>query len=473
MIDWNEMNSTFTDYFRCPENFGEISGPDSLLSENGFFLFAGCQCFGRSVQDMNLPSSAAGNETHNGNCRNLHVRLPFDLTEVIENLRLERYVARAKSENNKLTETTVIRKIYYLLRPLFPVALRRHLQRIHFSDWKEISFPSWPIDTTVDRLFRETLRLLLKSSAEPSMPFIWFWPEGYTASAIMTHDVEHEPGLNFCSKLMDIDDEYGIKSSFQIVPEERYSVPQGLLSEIRKRGFEANVHDLNHDGHLFENRNTFLSRVEKINNYRKQFAASGFRAGAMYRNSDWLPELKFTYDMSMPNAAHLEPQRGGCCTVMPYRIGELIELPLTMTQDYSLFYILGKKSLTLWNAEVEFVVGNHGLATFIVHPDYVLEPGFQRLYRDLLKLLAGMRDRGDLWMPLPCELAEWWQLRSKMFLERNKDKWSIRGEGSERARIAFASLEGDRLIYTVGERRFDTINTTGLPQDLSSLAASA
>ncbi len=38
----------------------------------------------------------------------------------------------------------------------------------------------------------------------------------------------------------------------------------------------------------------------------------------MYREQRWFDAFEFSYDMSVPNAAHLEPQRGGCCTVMPY-----------------------------------------------------------------------------------------------------------------------------------------------------------
>ena len=37
----------------------------------------------------------------------------------------------------------------------------------------------------------------------------------------------------------------------------------------------------------------------------------GFRSGAMYRRQDWFADLEFSYDMSIPNVAHLEPQRGG------------------------------------------------------------------------------------------------------------------------------------------------------------------
>ena len=79
---------------------------------------------------------------------------------------------------------------------------------------------------------------------------------------------------------------------------------------------------------LFANEDTFMQRVVAINRYGEQWGSTGFRAGIMYRNQEWFHALDFEYDMSVPNVAHLEPQRGGCCTVMPYFIGNLVELPL-------------------------------------------------------------------------------------------------------------------------------------------------
>ena len=127
--------------------------------------------------------------------------------------------------------------------------------------------------------------------------------------------------------MMDIDDAYGIKASFQVVPERRYDAPPAFLDSIRQRGFEVAVQDLNHDGRLYKNRQQFLERVAKINDYRKQWGANGFRAAVLYRRQEWFNDLDFSYDMSVPNVAHLDPQRGGCCTVMPYFVGNLLEIP--------------------------------------------------------------------------------------------------------------------------------------------------
>src|SRR5207249_2390801 len=153
----------------------------------------------------------------------------------------------------------------------------------------------------------------------------------------------------------------GIKASFQIVPEKRYEVPDSYLREIRERNFEVNVQGLDHDGNLFQNRETFLKSAERINHYATQFGARGFRSPILYRNAQWFRYLQFSYDMSVPNVARLEAQRGGCCTIMPFTLpGGMTELPVTMTEDYTLFHILEDYSSSLWKRQMKIILQGCG-----------------------------------------------------------------------------------------------------------------
>ena len=111
----------------------------------------------------------------------------------------------------------------------------------------------------------------------------------------------------------------------------------------------------------------------------------------MYRKQDWYDVFDFSYDMSVPNVAHLEPMRGGCCTVMPYFVGNIVELPLTLAQDYSLFHILDDYSIDLWKQQLALIRGQNGLMSFIVHPDYVIERRARRVYESLLDYLETNR----------------------------------------------------------------------------------
>jgi hypothetical protein len=447
----DDSSRELIDYFRLPAEFGRFEAAPSRSDDAGFFRFGDSTCFGRvahrspSVRVSDRVPAINPNEVDG-------FMLPFDLSEVITNLRRERYAVEKSGWLEQMTSTAAAQALYYALRPMLPVPLRKHLQRIRLRGWDRIPFPSWPIDDTVDRLMETSLALLLKNGGVDPIPFIWFWPDGRSSALIMTHDVESASGAEGCDALMDLDDEFGFKAAFQLIPE----VDDGgawstVATRMRARGFEVNLHDLTHDGSLFRDRSLFVSRAAQINGYASAFQCRGFRSGAMYRQQDWFSELQVSYDMSVPNVAHLEPQRGGCCTVMPYFIGGVLELPLTTAQDYSLFHVIGDYSLRLWTRQIEAIVAKHGLLTFLAHPDYLADPRARRTYVDLLTYLSHLRGKLNLWCALPGDVDQWWRSRQGMKLVRAGESWRVVGPESARARVAWASLDADgRVVYRLG-----------------------
>lgn len=444
------INSLLSDFYRCPKLEVDFLLKSDLRSDVGYFsVNDDLICFGHlsdsepaATVDLQLPKAS-----FQVNAAKRSISASFDPVEVVENLRTERYMSCRKSDS--MGHGSLVRALYYSLRPLLPVKVRKHLQRLSLRGWDQIPFPHWPVDRTVDSLHGELLVLAMNAAGVTEIPFVWFWPDGYSSCAAITHDVETSEGRDFCSQLMDINDTYGIKSSFQVVPEERYEVPAAFLDSIRDRGFEVNVHDLNHDGHLFSTQEQFLARVKEINRYGREYRARGFRSAVLYRNFDWMKELDFDYDMSAPNVAHLDPQRGGCCTLMPYFVGDLLEIPVTVTQDYSLFHILREYSMSLWSKQVTAITEAHGMATFIIHPDYVIERQARETYKQLLAYLADMRAADKLWIAKPGDINDWWRSRAKMQLLHDANGWRIEGKNSERARIAYARVEGGRLAYDI------------------------
>jgi hypothetical protein len=449
-----DMNRPLIDYFRCPEDFVQfrLAGP---LSEDAGYFSLGPQaiCYGRSAAGFR--TREATGPLHDvlgdvGISDDGTLRLALDPAEIVENLRHERY-----GQNNghrllsRLARSQVTQAVYYWLRPHLPLHIRKHLQKGRLSDWRSIPFPHWPVDCTVERIMEQLLALSMKARGLRRVPFVWFWPDAGTGCVMVTHDVEELAGRNFCSRLMDLDESAGIKSSFQIVPEARYPVPEAFLDEIRTRGFEVGVHDLNHDGRLFSSRDEFQRRVQRINRYAREYRALGFRSGVLYRNQAWYDAFDFSYDMSIPNVAHLDPQRGGCCTVMPFFIGKILELPLTTVQDYSLFHILNDYSIDLWKQQLAVIAEAHGLASFNVHPDYIIERRARAIYEALLEHLVRMREERGLWMATPGEVDRWWRERSEMKVAGDGSEWRIEGKGCERARLAFANLVGDSLTFTI------------------------
>jgi hypothetical protein len=446
------LNHILSDYYRVYEDgLGRLCA-EKPSGREGFFRFGPtATCYGQceSGVSIGIENAALHDALKSASLKDSEVHLPFDPGQIVENLRRERYVNHTGAKQGRIVDHSLVRKAYYAVRDLLPVSIRKHLQKVYLGGWRKLRFPDWPVDFTVDSIHEEVLCLAMKAGGVRRIPFIWFWPQGAPSCLIMTHDVETAAGRDFTPELIDLDHSYGIRSSFQVIPEKRYEVPDEYVRQMRSRGFEFNVHDLNHDGHLYQEHALFLERAQKINEYMKKFGAKGFRAGVMYRNLDWYDAYEFSYDMSMPNVAHLEPQRGGCCTVFPYFVGKILEIPLTTCQDYSLFQILNDYSIDLWKQQVALIRKRNGLISFITHPDYLMTPRARKVYESLLEYLRRFVEHDKVWMALPGEVDEWWRARSQMKLVSAGDGWKIAGPDSDRARIAYATLDGDGIKYSV------------------------
>ena len=443
-------NRSLTDYFRCDEALARFKLAEGISGPHGYFRFGeDTICYGqlstgrvaRSLQQP-LPEAAASIETNGA-----ALIFPFDPSQVVENLRREHYVPTLVHGRERVLSHEWARHVYYFVRDVLPTPVRRSLQRAYFSDWKTRPFPAWPVDFTVDTIHEKTLLLSMRAAGLERAPFIWFWPEGAPSCLILTHDVETAVGRDSSSDLMDLDDAYGFKASFQVVPEKRYEVSSSYVQEISSRGFEFNVHDLNHDGRLYLQREEFLRRAKQINQYASGYHARGFRAGSMYRIQDWYDAYEFSYDMSVPNVAHLEAKRGGCCTVFPYFVGQILELPLTTCQDYSVFHILRDYSLEIWKRQIDLIRQRNGMISILAHPDYLTGRRMRASYVALLDYLRHRVDGEGLWAALPGDVDRWWRARSQMRLVPRGNSWEIVGPESERARLAYAVSHGDHLKF--------------------------
>src|SRR2546430_6755323 len=187
------MNGAFLDYYRCPESFATFGLSGKLSSSNGFFHFGpepicyGPTCAGHSAKfvtdelhDVSDQIIAEGST----------LQLPFSPSEVVSNLRYERYASASNGNGKQLSSAPAIRKAYYKMRPILSLSVRKHFQRLCLSDWEQIAFPHWPVDLSVELMFEKLLALLLQVHGVDQIPFIWFWPNGFSSCAIMTHDVE-------------------------------------------------------------------------------------------------------------------------------------------------------------------------------------------------------------------------------------------------------------------------------------------
>jgi len=119
-------------YFRCPEHLAVLGTADPLPPEAAYFRLGDAICYGRqavgapsprpdgSLVDVSRAVSSADGK----------VLLPFDLSEAIGNLRHERYPEAQRAVEGS-SASSLPHAVYYFFRPVVPVGVRTHLQRLH------------------------------------------------------------------------------------------------------------------------------------------------------------------------------------------------------------------------------------------------------------------------------------------------------------------------------------------------------
>lgn len=301
-------------------------------------------------------------------------------------------------------------QIYYRIKPLLPDRLRLLLRRAYSQRVRRRVEGQWPILPGSER----------RPDGWPG------WPEGKRFAVVLTHDIEGPEGLARCRPLMELERELGFVSSFNFIPEGPYRTPPELRAELTAHGFEVGVHDLHHDGRLYDSPAGFTAKAAEINRHLKEWGAVGFRSGFMLNRLDWLHQLDIAYDASTFDTDPFEPDPRGQETIFPFWVpapgadgsraprSGYVELPYTLTQDSTLFLLLKETTPDLWLHKTDWIARHGGMVLVNVHPDYLaldsetpvpLKTFPVDIYR---KFLLTLRETyGDsFWQPRPREVAE-------------------------------------------------------------------
>jgi peptidoglycan/xylan/chitin deacetylase (PgdA/CDA1 family) len=321
---------------------------------------------------------------------------------------------------------------YYRVKPLLPRRLQLALRRAYAPRQAARPFPAWPNERVLLDRRDELVRDQLHESGRDRVSVVGFWPHGRHFATILTHDVEGPAGIENIPRVLEIERRHGFVSSWNFCAE-WYPIPDGVFESLEAAGCEVGLHGIAHDGLLFRDRATFEANLPKIHRYLREWGASGFRSPATHRNADWMPELGCLYDTSFPDSDPFEPQPGGCCSIFPFLIEDLVELPITLVQDHTLFEILRERSVRLWIEKSDWIIENHGLVNLLAHPDYLLTQQRLDLYDEFLGYLASQT---GCWHTLPRDVARWWKRRASFDLETT-------GE----AGVAWAHEQGGRIRF--------------------------
>jgi peptidoglycan/xylan/chitin deacetylase (PgdA/CDA1 family) len=327
------------------------------------------------------------------------IRLPFDPDEALGNLRREAYVREGVR--------AAARRAYYAVRPLLPRPVQLAARRAFTRVQSRASFPAWPVETAGDDLVQLVVGLAEEAVGTP-LPAAPTWPDGHEWALVLTHDVETAAGLAAIGPLRRLEERYGYRSSWNLVPE-RYGTPDELAAELRDAGHELGVHGLRHDGRDLASRRMVERRLPAMRDAAARWGAVGFRAPATQRSWELMPLLGFDYDSSYPDTDPYEPQAGGCCSTLPFFNDRLVELPITVPQDHTVFEILGLDDESLWIEKIEHLRSRGAMALMLTHPDYLPEGG--RAFRAYERVLARYAGDATAWRALPRDVAAWWRRR--------------------------------------------------------------
>jgi hypothetical protein len=364
------------------------------------------------------------------------VFLPFDPDEVRLNYLSERYqvIARGSARNWR----RFARMAYYRSRGLMPRPVQIWLRRRYAPLQARAAFPRWPVETGLHD-FLEFFFSLLQSIAGEPVPRIAAWPNGSSWALVLTHDVETAAGRDAMDPVLELERRLGLRSSWNFVPR-RYDLTPNLVRSLQSGGFEVGVHGLHHDGRDLESATMVRARLPGIREAAERWNAVGFRSPATYRVWELMPLLGFDYDSSYPDTDPFEPQGGGCCTSLPFFNRSLVELPITMPQDHTLFVILRHADESAWVRKAAFLRSCGGMALLDAHPDYLVSAPIFAAYRRFLERFA---HDNDAWRALPSEVSQWWRRRAQSKLERTQNGWTLTGPIAHEARVEFAPNDVD------------------------------
>jgi hypothetical protein len=357
------------------------------------------------------------------------VFLPFDPDEVCVNYWSERYLEIERDETRHRARRLMM-QVYYRLRGAMPRAMQIWLRRQFARHQVRTRFPMWPAETALHDFFDLFASLLVEVAGEP-VPRIAPWPHDRRWALVLTHDVERAGGMAAIDPIVELERGLTLRSSWNIVPR-RYRVDVERLERLAADGFEVGVHGLLHDGRDLESPTRMRERLPGMRAAAASWEAVGFRSPAMHRDWELMPQLGFDYDSSYPDSDPFEPQRGGCCTWLPYFNRELVELPMTMAQDHTLFVILRHRDERAWVEKAELLRERGGMALIDTHPDYLVDRPAMDAYRALLERFAADE---TAWKALPRDVSAWWRRRAASRVERVDGSWTVTGPAATEARV--------------------------------------
>ena len=363
-------------------------------------------------------------ESENGNFNFLSIeknRIDINNFErIINNLIYERYYKQSIPLQSRLP-------INYTK---IPVPLRNFLFGMLLKLKTDPKWPEWPAEKSVE-LTRYLYIKSISMAYKKKVPHVSFWPHGKKFAIAVTHDCDTHTSFKNIDKIRETERKYGIISSWNVLSN-KYRIDKEKLRKLKGEGCEIGLHDYNHDNKTpFLKKPRVIERIMSASKLVQEFGIKGYRSESLLRNKEFLELLSdyFYYDSSTCDTDIYSPvaMRSGTCTVFPFFIKNMVEIPITLPQDYRLMRLGKTKNeiFEIWKKKVDFLRQVNGAAVLLTHPDSHIfgNDKYLDVYDRILKYATSLDDE---WNTTTYGIAKWWNERSKTLIKKSVIKNSKR-----------------------------------------------
>jgi len=227
------------------------------------------------------------------------------------------------------------------------------------------------------------------------------WDKDKKAALCLTHDVDYFEDYQNIDYIVDMEQRFNFKSSFNFLTSWDYKIEKQVLRRLLNNGFEIGLHGDTHDiAFGYRNKEKIITTLKKALD-KLGVEVTGFRAPTLAittRALEVLEELKFKYDTSI-----LVYQVVIC---FPYQYPGLNiwEFPLTLQDDF-LFRernLTQGKGFEFTREIIASIVKLGGLVVLNLHPQ--ISKAHSLFYERLLHFISQQK---DIWQVTPRALIEY------------------------------------------------------------------
>lgn len=212
---------------------------------------------------------------------------------------------------------------------------------------------------------------------------------------MLTHDVETKYGFAWIERIAKIEEKFGFRSLWNIVPK-RYHINKNILYNLLKHDNEIGMHGIWHNGkEAFLSEKQLRDEFSNLKSFKEEFKINGYRSPAWLRTKKMYDVLSdyFAYDLScLDNDLMCPAGNGGVGLGRPFRFKSgLVEFPCTLPFEYPLYLdFSAERLIKYWRPKIDFIKNFNGMLLVTTHPDpnYLGNTKMIAIYEKLLGILA-------------------------------------------------------------------------------------